>query len=219
MTPFSLFITSLPLKKSGPCKSMCNVVLNHNVAKHIIPKLVRKKIGDGSSVLSWHDLWAGDSSLEVVCPHLFLLSQFPNATVNSFQFWDGNSWQWSLLWKWPLRPRDVQENSTLNLLLVVWFFYINGWTSSSEPLTRQNRIFSVKVYSMEQAKAHAHHNADAVKGLWCWLVPYRIEIFVWSAILGRLNTKAKLANLGIISASNSDLYFLTYIFCNKHQES
>lgn len=39
--------------------------------------------------------------------------------------------------------------------------------------------------------------------MWSGIVPYRIEIFTWFAILGRLNTRMKLASLGIISIEES----------------
>lgn len=51
-------------------------------------------------------------------------------------------------------------------------------------------------------------------GLWCGLVPYRIEIFAWLAILRKLNTKDRLVRLGIIDAPNANC-----VFCNSSEES
>lgn len=39
--------------------------------------------------------------------------------------------------------------------------------------------------------------SEAVKRIWRGLVPYKVEIFLWMAILGELNTKAKLYQLRI----------------------
>lgn len=49
--------------------------------------------------------------------------------------------------------------------------------------------------------------------MWHGLVPYRIEIFTWFAILGRLNTRSKLAAMGIISRKDSNC-----ILCGAAQE-
>lgn len=39
--------------------------------------------------------------------------------------------------------------------------------------------------------------------MWKGLVPHRIELFTWPALLGKLNTRAKPAHLGIIPSSES----------------
>lgn len=74
--------------------------------------------------------------------------------------------------------------------------------------------FYVKACSLELAKARCHHHLDSVKGIWRGLVPYRIEIFTWFAILGRLNTKHKLVRLGTIPISDS-----LCVFCKFHHEN
>ncbi|XP_056694952.1 uncharacterized protein [Spinacia oleracea] len=48
------------------------------------------------------------------------------------------------------------------------------------------------------AKSSSSHHQDAIKGLWKSVVPHRVEIFAWLAILGKINTRLKLANIGII---------------------
>lgn len=53
-----------------------------------------------------------------------------------------------------------------------------------------------------------------IAGLWKILVPYRVEIFVWLAMLGTLNTKDKLIRLGILEASNGPC-----LLCNSEPES
>ena len=36
------------------------------------------------------------------------------------------------------------------------------------------------------------------KGVWCGLVPHRVEMLTWFIIMGRLNTKDRLKKLNII---------------------
>lgn len=50
---------------------------------------------------------------------------------------------------------------------------------------------------MELAKAESGHNHNIIKGLWKGLVPFRIEIFSWFVLLGRLNTKSRLIRMNI----------------------
>lgn len=63
--------------------------------------------------------------------------------------------------------------------------------------------FSVKSFSNELAKASSTTHIAPFDGLWKGLDPHRIELFSWFALLGKLNTKAKLAHLGIIPISES----------------
>ncbi|XP_056687825.1 uncharacterized protein [Spinacia oleracea] len=52
------------------------------------------------------------------------------------------------------------------------------------------------------------------KGLWRNLVPHRIEVFVWLALLGKVNSKEKLARIGIIPQSENYC-----VLCNEATES
>lgn len=55
--------------------------------------------------------------------------------------------------------------------------------------------FIVKSFTQELAKNTNFNSHVAVKGIWRGLVPHRIEIFLWTALLGKINTKSKLASL------------------------
>lgn len=58
--------------------------------------------------------------------------------------------------------------------------------------------FSTKSITFALDKLGPLPQQDAIKGLWCGLVPHRIEVFVWTALLGKIHTRSKLASLGII---------------------
>lgn len=55
---------------------------------------------------------------------------------------------------------------------------------------------------------------ENLKKLWKGLVPHKIDIFSWIAILGKLNTREKLSKIGIICAA-----IALCVFCNKCVES
>lgn len=61
--------------------------------------------------------------------------------------------------------------------------------------------FSVKSFTTELTKSQSPNSHDTFINPWRGLVPPRVELFVWLACLGKLNTKAKLAHLNIIHAS------------------
>lgn len=53
------------------------------------------------------------------------------------------------------------------------------------------------------AKSSFSLQTVVIKGLWRGLIPHRIVIFTWFALLGKVNTQAKLASLGIILVEES----------------
>lgn len=73
--------------------------------------------------------------------------------------------------------------------------------------------FSVKSFSMELAKSYHNGQNGIIKGVWNGLVPHRIEIFTWLTLIRKINTKAKLASLGIIPPNQS-----TCILCDQEVE-
>ncbi|XP_010686858.1 uncharacterized protein LOC104901016 [Beta vulgaris subsp. vulgaris] len=132
--------------------------------------------------------------------------------VNQFGFWDGLEWKWSFVWSRSLRPQDEQELSTL--LLVLQHVYLSSsdvdtlmWAPS------KSDTFSVKSVSMELAKTNSLLDAGCTKKLWRGLVLHRIEIFTWLVLLEKTNSKAKLARIGIIPASET-----LYVLCSQFEE-
>ena len=51
--------------------------------------------------------------------------------------------------------------------------------------------------------------------VWCKMAPPKVEMLVWFLVLGKLNTKDRLAQLNII-ISNGDV---SCVLCNSHVES
>lgn len=47
--------------------------------------------------------------------------------------------------------------------------------------------FTTKSFALELDKLIPVPHQDAVKGVWCGLVPDRIEVFVWTTLLERIN--------------------------------
>ncbi|XP_048503205.1 uncharacterized protein LOC125498918 [Beta vulgaris subsp. vulgaris] len=134
------------------------------------------------------------------------------ASVSSLGFWDGSKWYWSLDWKRALRPRDVEDLD--HLLSIVGHVSLD--VSSSDKFIwapDKNGRFSVSSITKELDKTSPMVSSDIFKSLWKGLVPHRIDIFVWFALMGKLNTKGKLVRLSIIPPSEASCSF-----CKQHIE-
>lgn len=144
---------------------------------------------------------------------MFRLALNPMASIASLGFWDGHEWHWALAWQRPLRPRDIDERDALHDLLknVVLDLSCDDylvWTPN------KSGVFSVKSASFELAKCSSFPPRDIIKGIWRGLVPHRVEIFCWLALLEKINTKSKLGRIGIIPMEEA-----VCVLCNSEVES
>lgn len=175
--------------------------------------MIRKQVGMGTNTLFWHDLLVGDCPLKAKCPRLFRLNSSPNGSVSSFKFWEGKKWEWAFSWCREFRPYDTIEWQLLRLLLDRVHF--NPEVPDSFIWTpHKSGLFTVKSFSLELARTSSGWHIVPIKGLWKGLVPHRIELFVWFSILEKLNTRAKLAHLGIIPPSEAHC-----VMCGTFTES
>lgn len=71
----------------------------------------------------------------------------------------------------------------------------------------------MKSSHFELAKSSSLVSPDIIKGLWCGLV---IELFIWLELLRKLNTKTKLASIGILPASNLVCAWASPPYTMKH---
>ncbi|XP_010678560.1 uncharacterized protein LOC104894092 [Beta vulgaris subsp. vulgaris] len=204
----------LKVPKTGrPWRSICAAILNHADAKALAIHGVRKSVGNGANSLFWHDPWVCNIPLKIMFPRLFSLAINQDALVSSYGLWEGFNWIWSFAWKRGLRPHDLAEKSRLDEILhqvfldqdsndsLIWAFHKLGQ-------------FSTKSFTQELSKLNPPVVSDVIKGVWMGLVPHRIEVFVWLALLGKINTRHKLASMGILP-SDQDVCPL----CNSFPES
>lgn len=116
--PSTLTMLDLTIPPNGgPWKQICSVVLKHPTAKNLAVIGVRKCVNNGASCLFWHDPWVDSSPLKTTFPRLFSITIMPNASVDSFSFWERFKWVWTFSWKRFLRPQDLAEKSRLQQML------------------------------------------------------------------------------------------------------
>ena len=185
----------------GLWRNICAALMQNTVSKSLINSNIRMRIGNGERTRFWLDVWVGDSTLKLLCPRLFRISNMPNGVVAAFGFWEGLHWEWQFSWIRSFRPQDQVEWQVLISQLQRVVFEPKEadsfiWTPD------KSGVYSVKSFYFEMAKNTMFNSQSPLKGFWRGLVPYRIEIFVWFATLGKLNTRSKLVRLGIIPAEN-----------------
>lgn len=201
------------VKYGGPWKSICNHILKNQEAKEIIKSGGKIIIGDGRKTLFWHDKWINSVILKEEFPRLFLISENQSAQVASMGYWENSQWTWDLHWRRPFRPHDLQEWASLLALLnqtqlveekedcVQWSHHSSG-------------LFSVKCFYSEFMKISGPTSNTTLAKIWKGLVPLRIEIFSWLAIMEKINTRQKLFSLNILPESEA-----LCVFCNSSIES
>ena len=194
-------ISQYPNREGRGNRYVCATIFQNAEAKMLVTNGVRKCIGNGANTLFWYDSWLSKAPLKKAFPRLFSIAINQQATVASQGFWEGFNWVWTFMWRRELRPMDAAEKVKLDSLLqhvcldhdakdkLIWAHEKSG-------------SFSAKSFTRELDKLKPVPHNDAIKGVWRGLVPHRIEVFVWTALLGKINTRNKLASIGIIPTQN-----------------
>ena len=181
-------------------------MLKHNIIR---------RVGNGFNALFWLEPWIGNEPLKLQFPRLFSISTRQSATVFSCGKWDGFSWVWSLNWTRSFRPRDLEEWNRLRLILES--AHLSSLEDDSFSWTPSKLgFFTVKSLSFELAKASSVDRSKIIswKKLWQGLIPPRVEIFTWMALLGKISSKVLLARRCIIPPDD-----VLCILCNEYHES
>ena len=190
------------INKGGPWRNICNSILSHEGSNTALKTLMRKSVGNGQKTRFWLDVWIGEVPLKLVFPRLFSVTSDPLATISLQGYWDGPEWRWSFSWGRTLRARDKVEWTELQQLLA------QVCLGPDEPdkliwVPNKSGLFTVKSFCQEMSKTNPSTLKEAAHKLWKGIVPHRIEIFAWIAMMEKLNTREKLAKLNIIQCNEN----------------
>lgn len=174
---------NIPARR-GPWRNICASVLRHPVTSEMLKSKIRRVVGNGLHILFWEEIWVSDTSLKSQFPRLYSITMDSHATISSLGYWSGSCWHWNFSWKCPFRPRDRTEWDELQALLGnICLSTINldsyAWTPN------KSEQFSVKSLSLEMAKSSSQSHSPSFnwKKLWHGLIPPRVEVFTWLALL------------------------------------
>lgn len=135
----------------------------------------------------------------MVGPRLFSIAIDQNSTVTFLGF-GMVAYGCGISQALAFRVRDNYERKILQSFLDRVHLSVD-WLDSFSWTPDKSGTFTVKSCGLEIVKLSNLSSSDYFKGLWRGLVPHRIEIFIWFALLGKLNTRNKLATLGFIPHS------------------
>lgn len=190
------------INRGNPWKAICNHLLKHPTSRDLLHSGTRMKVGNGEDTLFWHHPWLANSTLKVRFPILYALITLLLASVAAMGYWNDGVWIWDPPWSRAFRPWDRMEwNSLLPLLHQACLSPTATDELSWTP--HKSGTFSVKSFYEELIKKSEPILNLVSKKIWKNLVPHRIEIFFWLALLGKINTKSKLALMKIIPPSEN----------------
>ena len=201
--------------RGGPWRNLCGSILKHPIASGMIRSKIRRSVGNGSNILFWQEVWLGPRALKAQFPRLFKISILPNGVISEFGSWTDNAWAWNFQWTRPFRSRDFEEWSDLRAALDSVYLSLENEDSFAWALDKSG-VFSVKSLALELARASSIPQPSSFnwRKIWKGLIPPRVEIFTWLAVMGKINTKSKLAAMNIIPQEDN-----VCVFCHAHPES
>ncbi|KAK1320654.1 hypothetical protein QJS10_CPA03g01413 [Acorus calamus] len=151
---------------------------------------IRWKVGDGRTILFWHDHWLGDGPLNIRYQRIFVLSVAPLGRVCHFKVSQGPNCIWSINLSRELSWEDEVDFS--NILLELFLVEFNDPLPDKALWSPQPRLgFSVRSCYKWVRRDHPPLQATAMK--WREIsgpkIPLKVKAFVWLMFQERILTK------------------------------
>ena len=141
-------------------------------------------VGNGNKVRFWEDPWINNRPLMQVFSDLYNVSSQKCAIIGNMGWFEGSTWIWTLAWKRELDQDELQHLDDLQAVL-----------SQHYPKSGQEDHISWRgnaKYSVKEIQKHVNLEVEIdslVCTVWKKLAPPKVELFMWLALLGRLNTR------------------------------
>jgi len=142
---------------------------------------------------------------------LFRLSTQQSAMISSMGWFEGPVWKWTLAWKQEFSQQEAELMDNLMALLSSHFPVPNQEDSIT---WKGKKEYSVKAFQQILNMNMEVEVDSVVCSVWMKVVPPKVEFFMWLTLLGKLNTKEKLYQKGILSLEQTSC-----TFCSAHLES
>lgn len=211
--------TQIPQQGSTWMKDLFLLEHGRGVPNEWFSNALGRKVGNGSCVRFWSEIWIGPTCLKDMFPRLFLLSESKEGSVGDMGEWRGEDWRWK--WRWRREffvwEEEIFREFSECLLQVTLFKNLeDSWCWKPD----SSRSFSVKsAYSellrLVNFEPIAQQLCRALSWLWRCDVPSRISLFVWRLLQDKLPTKAQLNRRGVFMADGS----ANCVFCCREIES
>jgi hypothetical protein len=194
----NLAVDALRNGTSGWWRDLCRLDVDGGWLKHV----VEKRLGNGSTIRFWKDVWVAGQSLQELFPRLFGISTQKEAMISDVGWWDNGVWRWGLMWR---RNFFVwEENLLVELLNVVSQVTLSEVEDRWVWIPGGENNFSVKslyVYLESNLMNHVPRSpmeAFAFKYIWKSGAPSKVCAMAWQLFLDRIPTREILSVRGVI---------------------
>ncbi|KAJ6925966.1 hypothetical protein NC651_010415 [Populus alba x Populus x berolinensis] len=181
-------------------------------------------VGNGKRIKFWLDDWTDNGRLAEKFPTLFQLSNDKDASLEKMGMWDGHAWCWVFSWIRDLRGRNTG-------LLTQMYAILSRMQLDKEAEDRlvwkanNTGRYSVKSLCGLLSPSSPLNTVFSFKGIWRGLVPPKVEVFCWMAIINKIKTRSMLVKRGILDISDAicpicmaeeEMVDHLFIHCYKH---
>jgi hypothetical protein len=157
---------------------------------------IRYKVGDGSRIRFWHDIWCGALPLRQQFPTLFLLSRDPEAKVADVSLFQGSHQVWDI--EFIRSFQDWKMALVKSFMALLYSQVIRPGVRDTRCWTPSRRgIFEVRSYYYVFLQPCPKENFPW-KCVWKAKVPPRVAFFIWTAALGKILTTENLRKRRVI---------------------
>jgi len=181
----------------GPWRGIKQIAWTDTPISKAFLENISVKVGNGSRVKFWSDVWANRKTLKELFPTLFAISSQQNEIISNMGWFEGELWRWTLSWKRELSEEEQEHMISLQTILQQQCPVRNEtdqlqWCGKSDFATKS---LIVAAHRVNLGNVVVDHLAPTV---WMNLAPPKVELMVWLGLLGRLNTKDMLVRKRII---------------------
>ncbi|KAJ0495935.1 putative reverse transcriptase zinc-binding domain-containing protein [Helianthus annuus] len=202
----------IPAKMSlaGPWKQIVGIKEQLSQVGINLPTSICWRVGCGSRVAFWLDIWIGVQPLYMVFQSLFAIEKEKTCCVSDRVSWDDNSVVFSWVWnRETLTVGEQEELMELSLLLCDF----NGGVGPDSLLWKYDKSEDFSVASIKSIAASASRSVPGYLFFWNKFIPKKVGIVSWRALSERLPTRVALAARGI------DITDTRCLFCGDYEET
>uniref|UniRef100_A0A2N9HXJ9 Reverse transcriptase domain-containing protein n=1 Tax=Fagus sylvatica TaxID=28930 RepID=A0A2N9HXJ9_FAGSY len=154
------------------------------------------KVGDGSRIRFWHDIWCGDSPLRHQFPILFQLARAPESRVSDIYHFQGSTISWDIeftrsVQDWELEMVDSFMSLLYSQIIRPGVVDSLCWTPSCRGLFEVRSFYTTLISPNPPG-------TFPWKSVWKAKVPLRVAFFVWTTALGKILTTENLRKRRVI---------------------
>ncbi|GJU70247.1 RNA-directed DNA polymerase, eukaryota, reverse transcriptase zinc-binding domain protein [Tanacetum coccineum] len=171
-----------------------------------------RKVGDGSCVSFWDDIWVGGVRLRDLFHRLYHLDRCKEVKVAGQGIWGDNGWNW--VWDWVREPRGRVVGKLIGLEDLLSHVNLTGNDRDARRWDLdEDGCFSVKALSSLVDDKILNTGDANFETVWNNLIQKKIKFFSWRTLRCRLPVRVELDRKGI------DLHSLLCPWCDDACES